>query len=262
MSKSILFDGQSNCEGYGGTVASLTAPWTGLSAAYPAVRYCMDIAWPADGVSAPLHTRGWGDLEPLTMTNGDMGPELQIGRVLDAYEAGQWRIIKSARGSTSMDEWEPGRTETHRLYDRTHDRVDERLSEDGGGHTVDGLIWVQGTNDAATLELSKAYGGKLVNLIHAVRAKYGSCLPVVINLLHKNCTHAHTRYVRQAQRSIAQNMPNIAIVDCDDLTNGLNHYDDNGFCELGDRLGNAMVALLTAGAPTQPHAGWICATRS
>lgn len=247
MSKVCLLIGQSNAVGNAALAANLNSPWTGLGAAYSNVQFSSDTGWPTDPATAPSHSTGaWTDLQSGTHSGagGDMGPELQLGRVLDAYESGQWRIVKSALGSTTLEQWRPGRKLEHELYTRTKTVLDTRLAQ-GGTHTLNGVAWIHGTNDAATLALGKDYANKLVNLIRTIRSQYGATLPFVFNQLHKDCLNTSgLRQVREGQAAVAAALSNVSMVNMDDVTISLNHFDQDGYCVLGDRLGDALVALL------------------
>ncbi|WP_246035359.1 sialate O-acetylesterase [Dictyobacter kobayashii] len=145
-------------------------------------------------------------------------------------------LIPSAHGGTSMEQWDP------QLRDQgsasLYGALCERVKAVGG--KVAGVLWYQGESDCNP-EGVEHYHQRMLTLIQALRSDLGSAeLPfyyVQIGGLVSEGTPVGWHGIREAQRTLQNALPGIALVSAIDLElDDLIHIGTQGLKRLGRRL--------------------------
>ena len=204
---------------------------------------------------APDSVRHFDGLEPLTPgTNARFGPELSLGQSVAAampYRA--IRIVKYARGGTSLLAWAPQWDSTRATISRNAEAgplyadligiVDSLTSNEDV--EIGAVFWMQGERDARFQAAGVDYFANLSHLIESLRKDLGiPDLPFILGLVNPPAeTYPAREIVRIAQRKAATEIPNVSVVDTDDLTKWDDnlHYDTAGILELGRRFAAAFL---------------------
>ena len=105
---------------------------------------------------------------------------------------------------------------------------------------VAGLLWFQGFNDQFEESARNAYAANLTKLIEDFRARYDENLPVVIVEARKV---GDLTQIANAQRSVAEAMDNVSIVESDGLSDCF-HYGATSQLVVGQRSAKAMLSLM------------------
>ncbi|MFK8182214.1 MAG: DUF4347 domain-containing protein [Phormidesmis sp.] len=188
---------------------------------------------------------------------GGFGAEIGFGHALEAArENGQTDngeeiyLVKYAIGATDLaTDWNVNGN--NNIYDDFTQWVGDalaRLAGDGIGYDVEGMLWMQGENDAINASSANSYQSNLNNLIADVRGRYGADLDFVIGRLHEELTpffYTEANTVRQAQSNVANSAPNNFLVDTDGLpVNPIDgvHFDSAGHLALGEAFANIFTS--------------------
>lgn len=200
------------------------------------------------------------DLQPRTdHATQNMGPELSMGRYLDAAAPGDFALVKVGIGSSGLnDHWKP--TSLYpaiggdpNLFTQAVEFIQEAESE--FARTLSAIVWVQGESDALDATDAAAYETNLTALITALRVTWPS-VPFVYNRLNSSHTYTHKATVRTAQANVDAAVSGTTMVDADGiaLQGDGDHYTADGYIELGERLAAAVLAQLSLNVP--PVAAW------
>ena len=228
----LLLAGQSNMEGHGRT-ADLNAE---------------EAVWPS---SARYFDR-WQELDP--MGRNGFGPEVGMAQMLSAAMPGrEIRLVKVAVGGTSLLDWAPrwdsttaaitGHADAGPMYAHLMAAVDSVTA--GENVEIGATFWMQGERDARFAEVGPGYGGRITDLVTALRSDLGQAdLPFILGLVNPPADrYPALDTVRAAQRSLADDDANVWLVDTDDLSklDDKLHYDSAGQMELGRWFARAYL---------------------
>lgn len=147
-------------------------------------------------------------------------------------------LVPCAHGGTSMDQWSP------ELKDRGGESLYGAMIRRAGvvGGRVSGLLWYQGESDANRMA-ADVFPAKFTALIAAVRSDLGQPdLPfywVQLGRFVNPADPSGWHQVREAQRTLAAQIPHTAVVPAVDLPlDDLIHISTAGLKRLGLRLAN------------------------
>ena len=189
--------------------------------------------------------------------------------VEEAFGKENVTIVHHAEGGQPIrrwyKEWEPAKGKTPKgpigdLYDKLMAEV--QTSSKGKNFTTVTFLWMQGERDANEKH-GEVYLKSLKGLIKQLETDLGrDDLHTVIGRLSdfdlNNKKYSHWTLVRKAQIKLAKKDPYIALVDTDDLNDGLNkegqkikndlHYSEEGYRIFGQRLAEKTIELIKANA--------------
>jgi PKD repeat protein len=239
--------GQSNELGQG-TAASITIV-SGYTSAYSSVTLKQQTATTAND---PLTWTLWATAALAPRAGSpNFGPELSFGRYMDRVDPANTAIAKMAiNGSSLALNWLPSvtyPTSGDTLFTQFVAYLQEAETELEG--RLAAIHWVQGEADAGNATHAANYQANLTAFVEALRV-YWPGIPFVFNQLHASASPAHTATVRTQQAAFAAAVPNVAMVNVDDLTltDGL-HFDADSYVTLGNRLALATAQLLGLNVP-------------
>lgn len=145
-------------------------------------------------------------------------------------------LINVAEGATKLDrDWLP----TQYMHTRMVERVGAALSI-LGRTTIDGLIWNQGTNDAADVDAANAYQTNLGTLFTDLRGRWGT-FKIALVLIHAADPGAFRGTVRTKQEAYDTSDANCAALNPDSYEADLAHYTTAGYVSLGQGLHNLVL---------------------
>jgi len=243
-----IFAGQSNAVGWKTNTSELTPA---LLAAQGNVLFY--------GPTSSTPSPAWGAFQPPDETGipsgSGFGPEITAGRDL-AAALGDPKVamVKFAAGGTNLHtQWNPNIGGS--LYAQMMTRVNQSVAALPGqqGATADpaGFFWMQGESDSDTLVHANAYQANLANLIRRVRSDLGRPdLPVVLGQI--NNAFNYTWLVRQAQATVAANLPYVRLATTDDLQRAPGdpiHFSTQGTVDMGVRFASVFQEALAEAAP-------------
>jgi Carbohydrate esterase, sialic acid-specific acetylesterase len=183
------------------------------------------------------------------------GAEIGFGHALEAARANgqldneEIYLVKYAIGATTLAvDWN---------VDGTGNRYDDftqwvggalaNLANAGLDYTVEGMLWMQGENDAINAAYAASYQANLTRLIGDVRDRYGANMDFVIGRLHEELApgyYTEADVVRTAQVAVAAANPNTYWVNTDGLSvnpiDGV-HFDSAGHLALGAAFANVFI---------------------
>ncbi len=248
--------GQSNADGsnsyWNGTPGkgpALSAENMHLATPYSGVMYAQTHVNPFSG-SPPLHyyTDPFGPLQPASW--GMMGPELSLGRSLDAVFDNQVAIIKYTAPGTSLNaQWGP---DDNLLYSDMLNYFENRLSELSADFTtvnLRGFFWHQGESDAGPPH-AENYAENFMAMYDPLRQALGNAaMPAVLGLINESFPgttppNANVITLNNEILSLALSDPTIATTgSMNDLPlyDGI-HFDSNGQVVHGERMADAYIA--------------------
>lgn len=198
------------------------------------------------GVTTPVYAR-------------EFGPEVSFGRAMaDNDPAVNIAIIKYCHGGSNLHTDWSATGERYTTFLSTVQTALAALTLAGDTYELGGMIWVQGENDTYTEADAGNYQTNLTNLINRVRQDLfgGASAPFVLSGLSDSQfgsdittvgTGSYT--VRQAQETVAANMPQVGFVNTDGFqvrTGDEIHFEYSGQIALGQGLARGMLALEAA----------------
>lgn len=254
--KVYLIAGQSNAEGYTYT-QYLDPQYAGVQ---KKVLYYMS-GYPK--TDPPNVDDVWEYVQPGEGLDIDhFGPELGMGNILAPSADGEYvAIIKYAWGGTSLSgPWcppasrtPPGSASTDsvgNLYTNFINTVGNGISKlkvQGFDPEIDGMVWLQGDNDAGTPDVSNAYNQNLKNFIKDVRGDLSvPNLPIVVSQVYSSMVWPFIQTIRKAEADVVSETPNTALVTGDDLPYAdydYYHYSADSQWKIGQRNGSALLWL-------------------
>jgi autotransporter-associated beta strand protein len=270
----FVFAGQSNMTGYATNFSLLDS---GQQAPQNRVFYAGQPYVGDFNHTGPQNPVNWGTMvgptevhtPPFPINSGQgFGPELSapltISNAIGNANVGAVKFAVNASGfgsdlPPSLD-WTAS---SNLLYGHLMNRVNASIGSfsafsPGNTAQVSALFWMQGERDADDENRADVYQYNLTKLINQFRTDVGNAnLPVVIGRIGTGQGPA-TDAVRRAQENIARLLPNVALVDTDDLPRASGfvvaeeHYNTPGTWELGVRFGKAFVDL-SAVKPARPE---------
>jgi hypothetical protein len=214
-------------------------------------------SWNAAGVG-PLFVSSLA-----TKCGSPFGPELVFGQALSKAGYSSTSLIKVAHGGTNLYvDWRSPLSggAVGPLYTELRARIQSLKSAPASvnpacktqGCQWSVFVWFQGENDSFDSANGLSYEQNLKNLIADVRRDVGSpTLPVVIVQTGAWAQSlAFGKNVASAQSSVANTDKYTKLVATSDLS-GFYHYDSASKLIIGDRIAQAVKALLAA-APSSP----------
>jgi hypothetical protein len=213
-----------------------------------------EVADPYDAVSFRQWWHTGDKTDPLTWSVVPPGPlaprddggvrkfsvELSLMRDLDAARPGQWVGAKVAVGGTSLyTHWkvDGGYPAAENLYHQMVDDIDATLADTGA--ILDTIVWIQGGEDALEPYSANAYAANVTDFIQALREHFGASWSgrFVFDKLSVRSSLPYQDIVRAQQAQVAADVPNVAMVDADDLDMPYPpHYGADSYVTLGDRF--------------------------
>ncbi len=193
-----------------------------------------------------------------TRCGGAYGPELVFGQALSKAGYSSTSLIKVAHGGTTLYvDWRSplsGGT-VGPLYTELRSRIQSLKSAPASvnpsckaqGCRWSAFVWFQGENDSFASANGLSYEQNLKNLIADVRSDAGSpALPVVIVQTGTWAqSMAFGKNVAAAQTAVVNADKYARLVNTSDLS-GFYHYDSASKLIIGDRIAQAVKALLAA----------------
>ncbi|HEU5056512.1 MAG TPA: sialate O-acetylesterase [Kofleriaceae bacterium] len=239
----FVIAGQSNAAG-GAAVDDLPPELAWYAEPVEAL-HAYELNAPKDYSGAPAAvSTGWlPEVAPRYGTGLRMGVEVSAVRRLIELHGPDVAILKHAtNGSNLFAHWDPDRRDG--LYAYLVRYLDARLAELPAGSRVGGLIWIQGNGDAAApLDRADDYGDNLAVLVTRFRERYGP-IPVAIDWFPAFFEEVNADVVRAGQLEVAATVPDVALIDADDLGPARDspgaHYTAAAFVELGLRMADAL----------------------
>ncbi|HEY8965326.1 MAG TPA: sialate O-acetylesterase [Candidatus Methylacidiphilales bacterium] len=210
---------------------------------------------------------GLGPLKPVSNDGGTttyFGPEITFGSAMADYYASSGQgvaILKyTVNGSDLYSHWKAGGTagttgdgDAYKLFQSTVAAGLAALQAANPGATlvIDGMIWMQGEQDATDPTSSAAYGANLTKFINDIRLTYGANLPFVIGRLSSSQNPAYVSTVQAAQDSVAASVPDTGIVNTESfpLNSDRLHFTVLGQEDLGYAFAGSMESLLAVPEP-------------
>ena len=183
------------------------------------------------------------------------GPEATFaGELASIAPERQLVLVKYAVKGTSLLDWAPewtasraaitGNADQGPLYKQLLQIIEELPIQNA---EFGGILWMQGERDARIEEAGEDYYQNLNDLIVAFRRDLGRPeLPFLLGLVNPPMqTYPALDVVREAQRRAAEQIPNVYLVETDDLSKRDDnlHYDSEGIMELGRRFATKVIAL-------------------
>lgn len=179
-------------------------------------------------------------------TTEQFGPELSFGyRLRQLYPQDEIYLVKLGITSTSLgSDWDP---DSGPLFTRFKDRVTaaiNNLVEKNKKPEIVGMVWMQGEEDATNATYAANYATNLKRLVTKVRDTFSAqkmkfVAGRITNDVSRWAGTYQTNQVRNAQKYIANYIPNTSWVDTDDLEKAYyEHYGTQGQIDLGLRFAN------------------------
>lgn len=190
-----------------------------------------------------------GALAPRASADQNFGPELSMGRALDAA-ASQFDIVKFALTASSLaDNWMPGiGWPTSPAADP--DLFDQFMAYLAAAETslngqIAALVWVQGETDGLDATDAANYQANLEAFFAAIWAVYPG-LPIVISRQSSSASVTYKATIQAAQEAfVAAHPTNTYLVDTDDLALiDVYHFSADSLDTLGRRYADRVLALL------------------
>lgn len=194
---------------------------------------------------------------PLTVSQGNsgkaFGPEISFGILMaKAFPREKIGLVKVSKGGTSLaGAWSPDSKAADALYVSLISQARQAMCFPKV--KIEGLLWVQGESDAKEESAARMYQENLRKFIERVRKDLTMPnLPFIFNGDAEQMDAGYKKYpygsvVRDAKIQVSKTVAGTRLVMNDGLTfnpDGI-HYDAKGQIELGNRLYEAMLKILT-----------------
>ena len=210
------------------------------------------------GITAPSNVMFYLGAKETSLTlRSRFGPELTLAEeCASAAPDREIVFVKHAIGTTSLLDWAPewdedraritGNSHKGALYRQLMAIIEELSLADAD---IAGVLWMQGERDARIEEAGREYYENIRVLIEAFREDLGrQDLPFLIGKVNPPPQRYPARdIVRLAQDRIANDLPNVYVIETDDLSkwDDALHYDSEGMLELGRRFARQLAAIGT-----------------
>jgi hypothetical protein len=177
-------------------------------------------------------------IEPMRGGSG-FGPGTFFAKaMLPCYPDGKIGLVPCAVGGTPLARWVKGAD----LYENALKKA--RLAAQAG--TIEGMLWHQGESDAYTPADATTYEARLRQMFLDFRSDIGRPdLPIVVGELGSFVRENEVKVVQAAQRKMPGDLPHVAFVSSDGLTDKGDHLHFNAAsqAEFGKRYAAAMQQL-------------------
>ncbi|MDQ8203536.1 sialate O-acetylesterase [Pelagicoccus sp. SDUM812003] len=271
-----LMAGQSNMEGYGyvNELEPGYADFPGEVRIFHGNTADDDEPRDGRGIWAPLkpgHGTGFKSDGSANELSNRFGPELGFAKTLSAHDPDSpIAIVKYAKGGSSLDalseepwgNWFFGydRSEGVNQWDHCLATIRNAFAArdiDGDGEDDQlvpaGIVWMQGESDGHQIGAAYRYAENLEQLVGLFRAALrDDDLPVVIGRISDSGQDPEDglvwnfgNVVRHQQAAFCESDANAAFVTSTDgyAYSDKWHYDSDGFVDLGEQFGKAMLEL-------------------
>ena len=238
-----LLGGQSNMAGVGSNIADLTGAQANP---FPDVQI-----W-QDGVN------NFVDLKPGFRSNfgnsNGFGAEIGFGFALEAArqngtaDTEEIYLVKYALGSTDLAvDWNPnGNNNTYSDFRDWTGSALASLDSASIGYDIEGMLWMQGENDAFSPSQAENYETNLTNFIADIRTRYGQGVDFLIGRLHDELPNGFTEdeEVREAQEDVADADSRNYLIDTDDfpVSGDRVHFTSDGHLALGEAFADVFIS--------------------
>lgn len=178
------------------------------------------------------------------------GPEYAFAKtVLDSFPFDSVRIVKIAISATSLaKDWAaPSSGECGWVFDLMRDLWRGADEEDGWARSrrIDGIIWMQGENDAFDFQDADHYHERFLSFVHDVRVLAGdSEVPWVTGLIDLQPVWTWGVQVRQAQVAVAGEVPHMAVVETHGMETDGVHFTSAGQGQLGHAFALSWIRMI------------------
>lgn len=184
-------------------------------------------------------------LSPTYGYGAVFGTELSFGEAFTDKIA----IIKVAKSGSPIAEWDRNGVMYAQLQSTVSAALLDLVSK-GYEPTIRGGMWVQGEYDSGSAATASVYESKLTQLITDLRSDYGQDFRFVYNQLHYSLpSHWPSMQwvgdIRQAQLNVANSMPNVRLINADDLeidSRDYLHFSPSMQDILGQRMAKAFLS--------------------
>jgi len=186
---------------------------------------------------------------------GGFGAELGFGHALESardsgeIESEEIYLIKYAIGATSLaEDWNVNGGPLYSQFTQWVDDALANLTSSGIDYDIEGMMWMQGENDAFDVDRANSYEANLNTLIADIRRRYDDDLDFVIGRLHEELTpffYTEANTVRQAQVNVANSDAKNYWVNTDDfVVNPIDgvHFDSSGHLALGEAFADVFIS--------------------
>jgi len=190
----------------------------------------------------------WETYRPGLGQPAGFGPEVSAALDLSQSLGKPIGIIKHSVGGTNLAvQWHPGKARN--LYAKLAEKA--AAAAKARPITVAGAFWMQGGADARSEKMANAYAANLDALIGAMRRDFGNpSLRFVSGRTTSATAKPHPRYPAATTVLAAQmqEREHYVSIDTSDITKGPDkiHYNTLGIVMLGQRMADAMEALLSS----------------
>ena len=110
------------------------------------------------------------------------------------------------------------------------------------------MLWMQGERDARIPAAGKDYYKNFKHFIEAIRKRLGKPeFPIIFGMVNPPADrYPALEIVRKAQRQVAKDLPNVFIIETDDLPKWADnlHYNSEGILAMGSRYGQLLKPIL------------------
>lgn len=203
-------------------------------------------------------TNSYVDLQPGFNGNfggqPGFGAEIGFGHSIAAAQANgsldgeEAYLIKYAVGATSLaEDWNVDGGDQYDNFTQWVGDALANLTNAGVGYDIEGMLWMQGENDAFDEARAASYQDNLTDLVGDVRRRYGADMDFVIGRLHEELTpffYSEANVVRAAQANVANASSKNYLVNTDDLpvnTDGV-HFTSAGHLRLGEKFADVFTS--------------------
>jgi len=181
------------------------------------------------------------------------GAELGFGFALEAArqngtsDTEEIYLAKYAIGSTDLDEdWAiDGTNNTYSAFQDWVGNALGNLDSAGINYDVEGLLWMQGENDAFNAAQAANYETNLTNFAADIRTRYGQDVDFLIGRLHEELPNGFTEddVVRAAQQAVADSDDDNYLIDTDDfpVSGDSVHFTSEGHLALGEAFADVFI---------------------
>ena len=189
----------------------------------------------------------WGSLAPTHR----LGPEIGFGHAIaKAFPNEDVRLVKYAINGTALyNDWAPTDGSCYIGFMAAAQGALANLEAKQLPYEIVGMLWLQGESDAVE-KMGAEYEQNLSAFIEHMRSTFNTpempfILARVRNFYGKG---EQAQMVRTAQQALAEQMPNVAWFDTDDLNPLVNggHYGLAGTLEIGKRFAETYLDTVTS----------------
>ena len=184
---------------------------------------------------------------------GGFGAELGFGFALEAARADgnadteEIYLVKYALGSTDLaEDWDiNGNNNTYSAFNSWVNGALTNLSSENLAYDIEGMLWMQGENDAFDFSQAANYETNLTHFISDIRTRYGEDTDFLIGRLHDELPNGFTEdeVVRQAQTRVAKASGKNYLINTDnfEISDDSVHFSSQGHLDLGEAFADIFI---------------------